>query len=290
MRSKLFVPGSRPELFPKALAGEADAISIDLEDSVIAERKSEARNTVAEFLQSSAAQATSKALIVRVNALDTPYFEADVLALVRPGLALLNLPKVECAADIQAAVAAMERAERRNGVSVPIKILANIETPKGLRNAAQIGLADARVAGLQLGLADLFEPLGIDRRDVRHVHAALFALRLAAAEAGVFAYDAAFANVRDPEGYRAEAQMAHSLGYLGKSCIHPSQIALANEVFRPSDSDIAAAQRILAAMQSAQAQSAGALLVDGKMVDAPFVRRARQIIEIAKKMGLVNHE
>lgn len=83
--------------------------------------------------------------------------------------------------------------------------------------------------------------------------------------------------------------MAHSLGYLGKSCIHPSQIALANDVFRPSDADIAAAQRILAAMQTEQAQSAGAMLVDGKMVDAPFVRRAQQIIEIAKKMGLVSH-
>ena len=290
MRSKLFVPGSRPELFPKALASETDAISIDLEDSVVAEHKSSARSTVTDFLQSSAAQATSKALIVRVNALDTPYFEADVMAVVRPGLTLLNLPKVECAADVRAAVAAMERAESRNGVRVQLKILANIETPKGLLNAAQIGMADARVAGLQLGLADLFEPLGIDRRDARHVHATLFALRMAAAEAGVFAYDAAFSNVRDPDGYRAEAQMAHSLGYLGKSCIHPSQIALANEVFRPSDADITAAQRILAAVQAEQGQGAGALLVDGKMVDAPFVRRAQQIIEIAKKMGLVDHE
>jgi citrate lyase subunit beta/citryl-CoA lyase len=290
MRSKLFVPGSRPELFPKALASQADAISIDLEDSVVLERKSEARDTVADFLQSSAARATAKTLIVRVNALDTPHFEADVMAVVRSGLSLLNLPKVECAADIQAAVAIIERAERSTGVTTAVKILANLETPKGLRNAVQIGFADARVVGLQLGLADLFEPLGIDRRDARHVHATLFALRMAAAEAGVFAYDAAFANVADPDGYRAEAQMAHSLGYLGKSCIHPSQIALANEVFRPSDADIAVAQRILAAMQTEQAQSVGALLVDGKMVDAPFVRRAQQIIEIAKKMGLISHE
>lgn len=290
MRSKLFVPGSRAELFLKAMAGEADAISIDLEDSVVTERKSEARDTVAEFLQSDSARASSKTLIVRVNALDTPYFEADVLAVVRSGLAMLNLPKVESAADIQAAVAAIERAEGLNGIRVPVRILANIETPKGLRNAAQIGMANTRVAGLQLGLADMFEPLGIDRRDARHVHATLFALRMAAAEAGVFAYDAAFANVTDPDGYRTEARMAHSLGYLGKSCIHPSQIALANDVFRPSDADIAAAQRILAAMQTEQAQGAGALLVEGKMVDAPFVRRAQQILEIAKKMGLVSHD
>lgn len=290
MRSKLFVPGSRPELFPKALAGQADAISIDLEDSVVPERKSEARNTVADFLQSSAARATSKALIVRVNALDSPHFEIDVMAVVRPGLSLLNLPKVECAADIQTAVTIIERAERSNGVTTAVKILANIETPKGLRNAAQIGFADARVAGLQLGLADLFEPLGIDRRDARHVHATLFALRMAAAEAGVFAYDAAFANVDDPDGYRAEARMAHSLGYLGKSCIHPSQIALANEVFRPSDADIACARRVLAAMQTAQTQGTGALLVDGKMVDAPFIRRAQRILEIAKNLGLTRHE
>lgn len=103
MRSKLFVPGSRPELFAKALASAADAISIDLEDSVVESRKAEARATVREFLLSAEARSTSKVIIVRVNALNTPHFEADVIAITQPGLALLNLPKPESADDVLAA-------------------------------------------------------------------------------------------------------------------------------------------------------------------------------------------
>src|SRR5688572_22727430 len=146
MRSKLFVPGSRPELFAKALASSADAISIDLEDSVVENRKAEARATVRDFLLSPQARSTTKAIIVRVNALDTPHFEADVQAIVQPGLALLNVPKAESAANIHAAVAMLERVEAANGVTTPLRVLANIETPKGLRFAAEIAGAHSRVA------------------------------------------------------------------------------------------------------------------------------------------------
>ncbi|MGH8309389.1 MAG: HpcH/HpaI aldolase/citrate lyase family protein, partial [Steroidobacteraceae bacterium] len=234
MRSKLFVPGSRPELFAKALASDADAISIDLEDSVAGNRKAEARALVGKFLQSAEIRAANKVIIVRVNALSTPHFEADLLAIAQSGLALLNLPKPESADDIHAAIAVLERAEVANSVNEPIRVLANIESPKGLRNAAEIAAAHPRVSGLQLGYGDLFEPLGIDRRDAASVHAVMFAVRMAAGAAGVFAYDGAFADLQDPKGFRAEAEMARRLGYWGKSCIHPSQIALANEVFRPS--------------------------------------------------------
>ncbi|TRZ67899.1 MAG: CoA ester lyase, partial [Rhodocyclaceae bacterium] len=129
MRSKLFVPGARPELFRKALSSPADAISIDLEDSVPEGLKAEARAKAAEFLGSAEVRSTTKLIIVRVNPLASPHFEADLLALVQPGLALLNLPKPESAADIRAAVAAIERAEAVNRVERPIGILANIETP-----------------------------------------------------------------------------------------------------------------------------------------------------------------
>lgn len=104
----------------------------------------------------------------------------------------------------------------------------------------------------------------------------------------MFAYDAAFADVKDADGYRAEAELARRLGYLGKSCIHPSQIALANEVFRPSEAEIAAAQRIVAAADQADAAGVGAYLVDGKMVDRPFVERARAVLAQARAMGLAD--
>lgn len=281
MRSKLFVPGARPELFAKAWAGEADALSFDLEDSVPAERKAEAREQVAGFLRAQAARKAGKLVIVRTNSLDTPHFEADVLAMAGAGVDLINLPKIERADDVLAAVAVLERAESIHGVSRPIRLLVNIETPRALRSAARLAGAHPRVVGLQLGLADLFEPLGIDRQDVASVHATMFAVRVAAGEAGVFACDSAFADVQNLPAFRAEALMARRLGYIGKSCIHPGQVPLANELFRASAEEVAAAQRVVAAARVAAAEGRAAFVVDGRMVDPPFVRRAEAIVASA---------
>jgi len=287
MRSKLFVPGSRPELFAKALAGDADALSFDLEDSVSEERKGEARETLRGFLSSGGARDTGKTLIVRVNAMDTPHFEADVAALVQPGLHLLNLPKPAGADEVRAAVDAVERAERANGVREPVQLLLNIESPRALRLARELASAHPRVAGLQLGLGDLFEPAQIARRETVAVQQAMFSLRMAAAEAGVFAYDSAFADIGDEAGYRAEAVLARNLGFLGKSCIHPKQIAIANDVFRPSDAEIAHALKVVEVARDAEARGAGAFTVEGKMIDKPFVIRAREIVAAASRLGLL---
>jgi len=287
MRSKLFVPGSRPELFPKALASEADSLSFDLEDSVSESRKDEARQELGRLFSSDAAVAGGKVLIVRVNAQDTPHFHADVQAVVRPGLQLVNVPKVESVEQVVAAADAVIKAERANGVAEPVRLLLNIESPRGLRLAADLAAAHERVAGLQLGLGDLFEPLNIVRRDAEAVRLAMFQLRMAAGEAGVFAYDTAFADIKDQDGYVAEAGMARRLGFLGKSCIHPSQVALANQAFRPSDEEIAHAQRVVEAAADAQARGVGAYVVDGKMIDGPFVRRAQAVVALARRLGLL---
>ena len=286
MRSKLFVPGSRPELFDKALRGDADALSFDLEDSVSASRKDDARRALQDLLSGPAARASGKTLIARVNPLGSEQFHADVRAVVRPGLALLNLPKVEAADDVLSAVQAVEAAERANGVTEPVGLLLNIESARGLRLAYTLASAHPRVAGLQLGLGDLFEPLQIDRHEPAALHAVMLQMRLAAGEAGVFAYDAAYARFADSEGFRAEAGLARRLGYLGKSCIHPSQVAHANEVFRPTDDEIAHARRVVAAAGEADARGVGAYTVDGQMVDAPFLNRARMVLAIAQRLGL----
>lgn len=278
MRSKLFVPGVRPEFFTKALASNADAISVDLEDAVPEEHKAAARAAALAFVTSDAARCAAKIIIVRVNGLASPYFEADLLAVARTGLTLLNLPKVESADDVRVAVAALERAEAANRVERPIRLLLNIETPKGLRAAGAIAGAHERVFGLQLGLGDLFEPHRIARRDVANVHAVMFALRMAAAEAGVLAVDGAFADVADADGYLAEAQMAQRLGFVGKSCIHPSQVALAHQVFRPSGVQIEHARRVVEAGRAAAAQGRGAFMVDGCMVDLPFLKHAEALL------------
>ncbi|MDQ0081003.1 citrate lyase subunit beta/citryl-CoA lyase [Variovorax boronicumulans] len=288
MRSKLFVPGTRPELFAKALASAADAICLDLEDAVSEPRKDEARETVRQLLLASDDAALSqKTLIVRVNAMDTPHFERDVAAVAQAGVHLINLPKPQSPAHVRTAVEVIERAERVNGVQAPIGLLLNIETPTALRTAAELALAHPRVAGLQLGLGDLFEPLGIARREPSAIRQAMFAVRIAAGEAGVYAYDGAFTNIRDAEGYRAEAMLARDLGFLGKTCIHPSQIAIANEVFRPTDEEIAHACKVVEAAREADANGVGAYVVDGKMIDIPFVIRARAIVESARSLGLL---
>jgi citrate lyase subunit beta/citryl-CoA lyase len=222
-----------------------------------------------------------------VNPVNSPFFSEDILAVVQPGLHLINLPKTESVEDVQIAVDALERAERRNGVVTPLRLLLNIESPKAFRNASELACAHARVAGLQLGLGDLFEPLGITRRHPAAMTQAMFGLRMAAGEAGVFAYDAAFPDIKDTAGFRAEAQLARDMGFIGKSCIHPSQIALANDVFASADEDIAHAVRVVIAACQADAQGVAAYVVDGRMIDPPFVARARTIVRDARMHALL---
>jgi citrate lyase subunit beta/citryl-CoA lyase len=286
MRSKLFVPASRPELFAKALAGDADALSFDLEDAVQESRKAEARQSLRTLLQEIAARPHGKIVIVRVNGLGTPHFEADVAAVAGPGVDMINLPKPESGADIRTAAAVLAGHEAARGISRPIGILANVESPRGLRLAVEIAGADRRVVGLQLGLGDLFEPYGLDRSDARAVHAMQLAVRLAAAEVGIWACDTVYGTVADPDGFTREAETARRLGFIGKSCIHPTQVPLANAVFRPSDLEIAAAARVVEAARGAEASGVGAFVVDGRMIDVPFIRRAEAILAAARRLGL----
>jgi citrate lyase subunit beta/citryl-CoA lyase len=288
MRSKLFVPASRPELFDKALSSEADAISFDLEDAVQERRKVEARQTLHTFLMEMPPRPRGKVLIVRVNGLRTAHFEADVAAVAGPNVDMINVPKPESAEDVRAAATVLARSEAGRGIAQRIGILANIESPRGLRLAVEIASADPRVVGLQLGLGDLFEPFGIDRADARAVYSMQLAVRLAAAEAGVWACDTVYGAVKDADGYTREAEAARRLGFIGKSCIHPTQVPLANAVFRPSDAEIAAALRVVDAARGAETDGVGAFLVDGRMIDIPFIERAEAILRAARRLGLLS--
>lgn len=276
MRSKLFVPGSRPELFARAATSTADAISFDLEDAVAADRKADARAAVANFIKNAPTTA-GKVIVVRVNAVGTELFADDIDAVVTERLDLINLPMVE---DVGAVVDAAKALDRLDPAG-RIKLLINIETPKGLNRAASLAGAHKRVAGLQLGYADLLEPTGIDRHDPTALSYIRMSVRLAAAEAGVAAYDGAYAVVKNPDGYRMECDAARRHGFAGKSCIHPTQIAIANEAFMPTQEDIARARRIIDAAVEAEAKGIGAFLVDGQMIDAPFLVSARAIVALA---------
>jgi citrate lyase subunit beta/citryl-CoA lyase len=288
MRSKLFVPASRPELFAKAMASEADGLSFDLEDAVDESRKGEARSELAKFLRTLPANC-GKTIIVRVNGLDTPHFQADLEAIVGPGLDIVNLPKSDDADDVRACAAALTKLERKSRLE-PVQILANIESPRALRLAAEIATASPRVAGLQAGWGDLIEPLDIDRYNAAAIEALQLQIRIAAGEAGVWAYDGAYANFKDLDGFRREAEGARRLGYLGKSAIHPTQVPVANAVFRPSDEEIAHSLKVVEAARAAAEKGVGAFTVNGRMVDAPFVRRAESILRLAHRLGLIAQE
>jgi citrate lyase subunit beta/citryl-CoA lyase len=288
VRSKLFVPGSRPELFAKALAGDADGLSFDLEDAVDESVKDEARQELARFLRT-LKPGHGKTIIVRVNGLTTPHFNADLEAIAGPGLDIVNLPKPESADDVKACAAALDKVER-GMKGIPASILANIESPRALRHAAEIATASPRVVGLQAGWGDLIEPLNIDRYNAAMIESIQLQIRIAAGEGNVWAYDGAYANIKDPEGYRREAEGARRLGYLGKSCIHPTQVPIANAVFRPSDAEIAHSLRVVEAARDAKDKGIGAFTVNGKMVDGPFIRRAEEILALARRLGLIAND
>lgn len=289
MRSKLFVPGSRPELFAKAMASEADALSFDLEDAVDESRKGEARRELAKFLRT-LPENCGKTIIVRVNGIESPHFEEDIAAIVGPGLDLVNVPKPESPDDIREAAGVIYKAERDAKLTNSIGILANIESPRAYRLAAEIATADPRVKGLQVGWGDLIEPLDMDRYNPATIEAMLVWIRIAAGEAGIFAYDGAYANIKDTEGYQREAEMSRRLGYLGKSAIHPSQVPLANAVFRPTDLEIAHSLKVVEAAAKAKAEGVGAFTVNGKMIDGPFIRRAEAILELARRLKLITND
>jgi citrate lyase subunit beta/citryl-CoA lyase len=271
MRSKLFVPGARPDFFEKALRGDADALSFDLEDAVAEDGKPAARARLAEFLASDAVRASAKTIIVRVNAYGSQNFETDLAALARVHLHLINLPKIENAKVAGAA------ANQIAQIFPQAELLLNIETARGLARASEIAAAHQSVAGLQIGLNDLFDPLRIDRTDPWNVRAVMWQVRMSAAEADVFAYDGAWPRLDDDAGFRREAEMACSMGFYGKSCIHPRQVTIANKVFDRSH-EVADARRVVEAARAAATTGKGAFLLDGKMIDAPAIAQAEAVL------------
>lgn len=286
MRSKLFVPGSRPELFEKAMASAADALSFDLEDAVTQDKKAEARRRTSDFL-ASLGREYAKLRIVRVNPVGSPQFAEDVDAVVTVGTDLVNLPKLESAEEVRRGVEAVVAAEKRKGLVHKIGILINLESPKGLRFANDIACAHKRVAGVQFGVGDLFAPYRIERHDAA-LGPVRLAAKMAAAEAGVPAYDTVFVNIADTLGLERDTVAGRRMGYSGKSCIHPSQVGVVNAVYTPRDAEIAWAQKVLAAAADPANKGLGAFVVDGRMVDEPFFLEARATIDVARRLKLIN--
>ncbi len=262
LQSLLFVPGSRPDRFAKALASGADSVCIDLEDAVPAEGKEEARAAAVSAMG-------DPRLIIRPNAFGTDLGKADLAAILNASQKprLILLPMVEDASAFTDATQAI--------VAAGIGIMPLIETPKGLRNAHLIAAAPGVVA-LMFGGADFASALGVELA-WEPLATARGQLLIAAAEAGVPVIDVPWVRMDDPAGLAEECRRAKMMGFAGKAAIHPDQVATIHDVFRPTVEQIAEAEEAVAAYA---ASGGAAVRFKGRMLEAPFMRRYLQILDL----------
>jgi citrate lyase beta subunit len=266
LASLLFVPGSRPDRFDKALASGADAVCIDLEDGVADAAKTEARAAALEAL----ARGTPR-LCLRINGLRTRTGLQDLVELSASGCRpeLLLVPKVESAAD----VAIVSAVAATSGI-VPL-----IETPRGLAAAAEIAAAPA-VAAMMFGGGDLAAELGV-RVEWEALRTARGLFVLACAQSGTVCIDMPCLALEDSEGLAREARAAKSLGFTAKAAIHPAQIAPIHAALRPTEAEIAEAR---AAQQAFDAAGGGAIRFNGRLLDEPIMRRYRRVIAMQRNL------
>lgn len=268
-RSFLFAPGNDSGKLRRALGSEADAVIADLEDAVVPTEKQQARETV---VQSLAETAAGPLRLVRVNGVGTPWHDDDISALDALALDGVVLPK------------AMPDGVAAVGASA-LPVVAIVETPDGLRHAYDIARTP-HVAALMLGAVDLGLALGLEPRpDGLELLFARSSLVVDAAAAGVRApIDRVWTAVRDPDGLERDCRLARSLGLRAKACIHPDQIAVVNTAFAPSRDELERARIVVDTYERAAAEGAGAVALDGEMIDLPVVERARQLLTDAEKL------
>jgi citrate lyase subunit beta/citryl-CoA lyase len=283
LRSLLFVPGHRGDMIPKAAAAGADAVILDLEDAVAPSEKAAARRTVAAALEGP--MPDGLVVLVRTNAVASGLMDADLREAARPRMDGVCLPKCETPADVQAAAARLLAAEDRFGLPRGrLRLLALVETARGVLNAAAIARGSPRVWGLVFGAEDFTADAGLTRtREGAELAAARSAVALAAHAAGVEPLDGIFADFRDEPGLVADTEEAKRLGYTGKTLIHPAQIAPVHRVLAPGPDEIAKARRIAEAFAQAEAGGSGIVVVDGAMVDRPIAVRAQRVLARAAR-------
>ncbi|MGF1609376.1 MAG: HpcH/HpaI aldolase/citrate lyase family protein [Kiloniellales bacterium] len=309
-RSELAVPGSNPKLFEKAAASAADVIFLDLEDAVAPDDKPQARKNIIKALNE--IDWGTKTLSVRINGLDTHYMYRDVVDIIEQGgerLDLIMIPKVGTAADVYAVDMLVTQCEDAVGRKKKIGFELIIETALGMMNVDEIAASSKRLESLHFGVADYAastkarttviggpnEMYGVltDKKDgqAREYHwgdmwhYAVARMVVAARANGLRPIDGPFGDFSDPDGFVAQANRAAVLGCEGKWAIHPSQIALANEVNSPSKAEVDKAKRILQAMKQAQKEGKGAVSLDGRLIDIASIKQAEVMVQKAKQIA-----
>jgi malyl-CoA/(S)-citramalyl-CoA lyase len=301
-RSELAVPGSNPALFEKAAKSAADIIFLDLEDAVAPDDKPQARRNVIQALND--IDWGTKTMMLRINGLDTHFMYRDVVDVVEAceRLDMILIPKVGVAADVYAIdmlVTQIEAAKQRRK-RIGFEVL--IETALGMANVEAIAQSSKRLEAMSFGVADyaastrarttviggvnpdsvvLADADADGKRSVFWTdpwHAAQTRMMVACRAYGLRPIDGPFGDFGDPDGFKAAAKRAAVLGYEGKWAIHPSQVALANEVFTPSAAEVAKARRIMEAMAQAAREGKGAVSLDGRLIDIASIRMAEALL------------
>ena len=288
-RSLLFLPGNNPNMLINADYLGSDAVIFDLEDAVSPAEKDSARILVRNTMRY---MSLSCEKIVRINSVDTEYWQADLRAILPERPSLILLPKVGTVNDVLAVDGYMEEIERDLGFDIgTVGIMPLIETALGVENSFLIAGCCPRVKALFLGAEDLTADLQCKRtKEGREIEYARTRLVVAARAAGVDVYDTPFTDVNDDEGIIVDAKLAKSFGFTGKASISPRHVEVINEVFSPTLAEIDYAYDVLSAIELAKSQGKGAISLNGKMIDAPIVARAERTIAMAKALGMQRRE
>ena len=284
LRSLMFVPGHRPRMIDRALglgefpASGLDVAILDLEDGVPLPEKASARATIAAALDRATA---GPGRYVRLNA-SAALRAADLEAIVRKGLDGVVAPKIAGANEVMALAHDLEEHETAAGLAGgSLRIIASIESARGLLEAPAIAASSERVIALLFGAEDFALDLGLPARreaeaaDLLHARSAVVVAAVAATKAAI---DGIWPDIEDAAGLEREARTARRLGFSGKSLIHPGQIATVNEIFSPSADEVENAKRVVAAFDEATKRGDGAVALDGKLLDPPIVERARRTL------------
>jgi len=309
-RSELAVPGSSTKFLQKAAESNADMVFLDLEDAVAPDDKEQARKNIIEALND--LDWSSKTVSVRINGLDTHYCYRDVIDVVEQAgqhLDLIMIPKAGTASDIYAIDMLVTQIEAAKGHTNRIGFEMIIETALGMENVHEIAAASPRNESLHFGVADyaastkarttniggpnedyhvLTDPLEGGERAVHWGdmwHYAIARMVVAARANGLRPIDGPFGDIQDQDGYVAQGKRAAVLGCEGKWAIHPTQIDLANDVFSPSEKEVAKAKAIIEAMDEAQKKGLGAVTLDGKLIDIASIKQAKVMVDTAAQIA-----
>jgi citrate lyase beta subunit len=294
VRSLLAVPATRRKMVEKALASEADAVFLDLEDAVAPDNKAAARGDVVSALEE--LDWRGRPGLYRANALDTSYFYRDLIEVVEEAgdsLDAVMIPKVNRPEDLHAVSILLTQLELAMELEKgKIELEAQIESAEGLANVDSIARATDRLTTLHFGPGDFAASMSMPQTSIgvmdewdeaypgHRFHYAMQRVVVAARAANLRVLDGPVADYRDEEGLRGSCLIARSLGFDGKWCIHPAQIGIVNEVFSPTDREVEWAKKVVAAYEEANAEGSGSVSVDGQMVDAASIRMARTTLDL----------